>query len=157
MITKIYGIYGQTTAILRIPAGSGKAYLQCEFTRGRVNNKINNRPATYCSSDRTEQNIIEDSVFFKSGRIKLVRVYNDGAQSDAAPAAAPATTPAAGRPFVPEDVTGNTATDYPGITSREEAIGKLKELGAKAVDLRSTAGIKAVMDRLGVTFSNLAL
>lgn len=74
---KVYGITGRTVAIVRVPVGDGKAFLQCEFRRGRMSAGIHNRPATYATTNPVEQDIIENCESFKSGSIKLVRSYGE--------------------------------------------------------------------------------
>ena len=144
-MVKVYGVLGRTTALVRIPANSGKAYLEIEFKRGRIGYGRNNQAATYSTADKTEQEIIENSPYF--GRlIKLLRVYNkDGAS--VAPAAA--TEKAAGAKV--------EKTSVPEVTTQEEAVSYLKSKGAKATNLRSAETIKAFADKIGVSFPNLNL
>lgn len=162
MKTKIYGIYGYTTTIIRVPAGDGKAYLNCEFTKGCPHNRANYRPATYSTSDPTEQTIIENSPMF--GRfIKLVRTYEDkstpvvqqksgnrrGRQAPVIPEAPVEEAPA------PKQGDADVS-DYPEINSREGAIEILKQNGAKATDLVSDEKIAAFMSKKKITFSNFS-
>lgn len=142
---KVYGIHGRTTALVRIPAGSGKSWLEIEFKRGRLGLGRNNQAATYSTSDPTEQAIIEDSGYF-GGLIKLMRTYNgDGV------GVAPALTTE--KPAAAEVV----LTYVPEVTSLEEAISYLKSKGAKATQLRSETAVKSFADRIGVSFPNLNL
>lgn len=159
MKTKVYGIHGYTTSIIRIPAGDGKAYLSCEFTKGCPHNRANYRPATYSTSDTTEQDIIEHSPLF--GRlIKLVRSYEDKAepvvqQKAAAPAAAAPQEPKSKKASAPKAASVDVS-DYPEIDSREGAIEILKQNGAKATDLVSDEKIAAFMAKKKITFSNFS-
>lgn len=152
MITKVYGISGYTTTCLRIPAGDGKAWIECEFTRGCPNAGAYARPATYVTSDKTVQSIIEHSPYF--GRmIRLVRVNNDESQPVAKAAETVKTEPVADK---------NTHTDsevkekkeYPDVKTYEEAISILKGLGAKATQLRSVESVKKFMNQVNVVFPN---
>lgn len=146
MATKVYGISGYTTTCLRIPAGDGKAYLECEFTRGCPNGAYS-RPATYVTSDKTVQSIIEHSPYF--GRmIRIIRVSSDGQKPEPVAAApAPAAESAAAQDPEAEKV-------YPDVKSYEEAISCLKSLGAKATQLRSVEAAKKFMSQKNVTFPN---
>lgn len=130
---KIYGIRGRTQAVIKFPLNNGKANLPCEFKHGRIGAGQGNRPCTYATSDETEQNIIENSDFYKS---KMVFLYR-GEESKPAQEEAPKE---------PEYV--------PGVTSREEAIAYLKGKGAKATNLKDDASIKKFMDKIGVAFPN---
>lgn len=150
MTKKTYGIYGYTTAPIRIPAGDGAAYIQVEFKRGCPNNGgANYRPATYTTSDLAEQTIIENSPMF--GRlIKLVAVHEiiDPLHPDAVPVVE---TPKKETPKVDEDKT----KDYPEVVTKEEQLEILKSLGAKATNLVDDEAIRKFMEKKKVTFSNL--
>ena len=135
---KVYGIDGRTTAIIQIPAGDGSAWLTCEFKRGRVGTQAYNRPATYSTTDVTEQNIIEDSPLF-GRQIQLIRVYDEGGNEASVEAI----------PGVP------AVTEYPDVESKEEAVAFLKAHGAKATDISFNAKIKAYAAKIGVSFPNL--
>lgn len=144
-MVKVYGVLGRTTALVRIPTNSNKAYLEIEFKRGRIGYGRNNQAATYSTADRTEQEIIENSQYF--GRlIKLLRVYNNEG-AGISPAAA--TEKAAGAVV--------QKTSVPEVTTQEEAVAYLKSKGAKATDLRSAEAIKKFADKIGVSFPNLNL
>ena len=132
---KIYGIHGRTQALIKVPRNNGKAWLECEFKHGRIGAGLGNRPATYPTSDKTEQNIIEDSPLFGQ-LIFLYRVAGDDAPK-------PKDTPAA-----PE-------LEYvTGVTSKEEAVAYLKTRGAKAVNLKDDEAIKKFMAKILVAFPN---
>lgn len=135
---KFYGIYGRTTAIVRIEANGGKAYLECEFTRGNPNPGAHYKPATYVTSSEAEQSIIESSHYFPN-LIKLIRVVNN---EPVKPAVAEKTKKAV------------TAKEYPDVTTRNEAIEVLKSLGAKADTLADDESIKKFMTTKKVSFPN---
>lgn len=135
---KIYGIHGRTQALIKFPLNNGKAWLECEFKHGRIGAGIGNRPATYPTSDITEQNIIEDSPFFKENIVVLHRVAFEDA-----PAKAKEEAPAAG------------GTAVTGVTSKEEAIAYLKQNGAKATNLKDDESIRKYAAKIGVHFPNL--
>lgn len=79
---KVYGIQGRTSAVLNIPFNGGRAKLEVEFEHGRIGLSSANRPATYSTDDPVKQGIIENSQFFTTGLIKVIRTYG-------APAAVP--------------------------------------------------------------------
>ena len=136
---KTYGIDGQTTAIIKVPFNGGAASLEVEFKRGRIGAGLQNRPATYSTSDPVYQSIIENSIFF-GHKVRLVRVIGDAEPE--APSAPKAQTPAA-------------VEYHPEITSPEDAVAFLKARGAKATNLKDEESIKKYMAKIGVSFPNL--
>ena len=132
---KIYAIHGRTQALIKFPLNNGKAYLPCEFKHGRIGAGLGNRPATYPTADITEQNIIEDSEFFKQRAVTLYRIAGNETPIQDTPAIAE-----------PEYITG--------VTSREEAVAYLKAHGAKATNLKDDESIKKYMAKINVAFPN---
>lgn len=142
---KVYGIHGKTTALLRIPARSGKAWIEVEFKRGKLGLGASNQAATFSTADPTQQAIIEDSPLF-GGKIKLLRVYRGGSEQIAAPLATD-------KPNGAEI----TKVNVPEVETREQAIAYLKSKGAKATQLRDDEAIKKFAEKIGVIFPNLNL
>lgn len=137
---KVYGIYGHTTALINFPAGKGgKAFLRCEFTKGRMGG-LASRPATYTTSDPIKQSIIESSPLFGKS-VKLVRFHQT--EEDLA-----AEKEDAGKS------SSLTITPVPEVTTLEEAIKYLKANGAKATELTSVEKIKKYIAKKGITFPN---
>lgn len=70
---KTYGVMGlmEWQPILHV----GKATFRPEFTGGTMS-AFGTTPATYTTKDPVVQHIIENSAYFKSGRIELVRENN---------------------------------------------------------------------------------
>jgi len=128
---KIYGIHGRTQALIKVPVNNGKAWIECEFKHGRIGAGIANRPATYPTSDITEQNIIENSPLF--GHLIFLHRLAAASETKAEPVSAVA---------------------VPSITSREEVVAYLKSNGAKATNLKDDAAIKKYMEKIGVFFPN---
>lgn len=145
MALKIYGIHGRSTALIRIPAGNGKAWIECEFTKGRPTKGANYKPATYATSDKTAQAIIERSSYFGT-IIKLIEVY--GTDS------APKKNEAEEEFVMPVAINEKKAQVFEDVTTYEQAIAKLKALGVKATQLRSTAAIQKAMVVLNISFPN---
>lgn len=140
MTTKIYGIYGRTTAIVRVPTGNGKAFIEVEFNRGVPNAGPNYRPATFSTSDPIVQRILEKSRLFGS-LYTIVKVRYD---EDVKPAgAAKADSP--------------KVESVPDIKTKEEAVAYLKAKGAKATNLKDEDSIKKFADKIGVSFPNLTI
>lgn len=134
-MVKVYGIYGRTAAIVRIPIGHGnKGFLECEFSRGRLGLGSADRPATYSTGDDIKQSIIEGSSLF-GHTIKIVRTYPDAESK---------------KPVK----TSVKVSDVPDITTRDEAVIFLKAHGAKAVDIKDDDSMKKYMEKIGVVFSN---
>ncbi|MBR5660579.1 MAG: hypothetical protein IKW99_03420 [Bacteroidales bacterium] len=133
---KVYGIHGQTTAIVKIPVNDNSAWLELEFRRGRIGAGLQNRPATYSTVDPVVQAVIEGSPYF--GRlISIVRVVGD--EKRPAPNAA-------GFP---------TVIAHPEVFSKEDAVSFLKANGAKAVNLKDDDSIQKYAAKIGVSFPNL--
>lgn len=144
MLTKIYAIHGKSTVVIRIPSGrTGKAYISCEFQRGRPVSGPYYRPATYATSSSIEQSIIENSPYFKNSTITLFRTFGSveekPAQASAKKAAAAAPAPAVEK--APEAVVLGDVVD------RETLIEALKAHGAKAAVLASDDKMKAYMEK----------
>lgn len=136
-VLKVYGIHGRTQALIKVPVNNGRAWIECEFKHGRIGAGIANRPATYPTSDSTEQNIIENSPLFGP----LIFLHRVAAAETPAPAKQD--TPAVG------------ATAVTSVTSREEAIAYLKQNGAKATNLKDDESIRKYAAKIGVHFPNL--
>ncbi len=137
MTTKVYGIYGRTTAVLRIPAG--KAYIEVEFSRGVPNAGPNYRPATFSTSDPVVQSVLEKSQLFGS-LYTIYRIVRDEPEKKTAAAAKK------------QDV-----EPLEGIETKEEAVAYLKSRGAKATNLRDAESILKYAEKIGVSFPNLSL
>lgn len=145
MATKVYGIYGRTSVEINLQVG--KATLRLEFTGGCLDRK-NFRAASHIESRPAIQAMIEDSPLY-GNIIKLIKVYGEGAKS-----AEQESKPVKKAVVKTSEASASEATDYPEVTTKEEAYAVLKSLGAKAVELKDLASFKATMNRLNVTFSN---
>ena len=144
MTTKIYGIYGRTTALIRVPAGNGKSFIEVTFDRGVPNAGPNYRPATFSTSDPVVQSIMEKCQLFGS----LYTIYRSVRSDDGKKAA---DAPAAKEPEK-KDI-----EPLEGITLKEEAVAYLKSRGAKAIHLKDDAAILKYAEKIGVSFPNLNL
>lgn len=133
---KQYGIYGQTQAVINFPINDGQAWFCAEFGRGRIGAGLQNRPATFTTSNPVVQGIIENSKEF-GHLIKLVRVSEESEEKKAAAPAAPA------------------LTAHPEILSKEDAVAFLKQNGAKAIHLKDDDSIKKYAEKIGIWFPNL--
>lgn len=134
---------GRTNAELSIRVG--KATLPISFTKGCLDRK-NYRPATFTTADPTIQNMIEDSSLFGSV-IVLYKVYDKGGIIDASDYNEPQTV------AKPSAITAGP-TEYPEVTTHEQAVTLLKSLGAKASSLVSTEAMQRYMKSHGVVFPN---
>lgn len=159
-ITKIYGIYGRTTAIVKVPTGSGKAYIEVEFNRGIPNAGPNYRPATYATSDPVEQSILEKSSLFGS----LYTIYRVRRDDGVAPAALPNVKKPAPAGKTKTSETPKTGNEEKGeaevkvieeVKTKGDALEWLKQNGAKATNLKNDDTIKAFMAKIGVSFPNV--
>ena len=158
-VTKIYGIYGRTTAIVKVPTGSGKAYIEVEFNRGIPNAGPNYRPATYATSDPVEQSILEKSNLFGS----LYTIYRVREDPGVAPSSQTSVKKSAqsrtAKQVAPKTTTEEKEAEEPRVVeevkTKVEALEWLKQNGAKAINLKDDDSIKAFMAKIGVSFPNV--
>ena len=144
-MTKVYSYPGLTAGIITIPVG--RTAIKIEFSKGYFDKKLR-KPALYSTSDKVEQQIIENSPLFGK-RIFLYRTYGqpqEVAEEPKVPTSANAPSQA---PAVKE------ATEYPEVTTYEDAIAVLKGIeGVKATQLRSRVSAKSVAEVHGIIFPN---
>ena len=152
-MTKVYSYPGRTAGIITIPGG--RTAIKIEFSKGYFDKKLR-KPALYSTSDKVEQQIIENSPLFGK-RIFLYRTYGQPEEvveerKVQTPADAPSQTPAdapSQTPAVKE------TTEYPEVTTYEDAIAVLKGIdGVKATQLRSRVSAKSVAEVHGIIFPN---
>ena len=152
-MTKVYSYPGLTAGIITIPVG--RTAIKIEFSKGYFDKKLR-KPALYSTSDKVEQQIIENSPLFGK-RIFLYRTYGQPEEvveerKVQTPADVPSQTPAdapSQAPAVKE------ATEYPEVTTYEDAIAVLKGIeGVKATQLRSRVSAKSVAEVHGIIFPN---
>ena len=152
-MTKVYSYPGLTAGIITIPVG--RTAIKIEFSKGYFDKKLR-KPALYSTSDKVEQQIIENSPLFGK-RIFLYRTYGQPEEvveerkvqtSVAAPSQALADAPSQ-TPAVKE------TTEYPEVTTYEDAIAVLKGIeDVKATQLRSRVSAKSVAEVHGIIFPN---
>ena len=152
-MTKVYSYPGLTAGIITIPVG--RTAIKIEFSKGYFDKKLR-KPALYSTSDKVEQQIIENSPLFGK-RIFLYRTYGQPEEvveerKVQTPADAPSQTPA----DVPSQAPAvKETTEYPEVTTYEDAIAVLKGIeGVKATQLRSRVSAKSVAEVHGIIFPN---
>lgn len=144
-MTKVYSYPGLTAGIITIPVG--RTAIKIEFSKGYFDKKLR-KPALYSTSDKVEQQIIENSPLFGK-RIFLYRTYGQPEEvveerKVQTPADAPSQTQVA-----------KETTEYPEVTTYEDAIAVLKGIdGVKATQLRSRVSAKSVAEVHGIIFPN---
>ena len=152
-MTKVYSYPGLTAGIITIPVG--RTAIKIEFSKGYFDKKLR-KPALYSTSDKVEQQIIENSPLFGK-RIFLYRTYGQPEEvveerKVQTPADVPSQTPAdapSQAPAVKE------TTEYPEVTTYEDAIAVLKGIeGVKATQLRSRVSAKSVAEVHGIILPN---
>lgn len=152
-MTKVYSYPGLTAGIITIPVG--RTAIKIEFSKGYFDKKLR-KPALYSTSDKVEQQIIENSPLFGK-RIFLYRTYGQPEEvveerKVQTPADAPSQTPANAPSQTP---TVKETTEYPEVTTYEDAIAVLKGIdGVKATQLRSRVSAKSVAEVHGIIFPN---
>lgn len=152
-MTKVYSYPGLTAGIITIPVG--RTAIKIEFSKGYFDKKLR-KPALYSTSDKVEQQIIENSPLFGK-RIFLYRTYGQPEEvveerkvqaPDDAPSQTSADAPSQ-TPAIKE------TTEYPEVTTYEDAIAVLKGIeGVKATQLRSRVSAKSVAEVHGIIFPN---
>ena len=152
-MTKVYSYPGLTAGIITIPVG--RTAIKIEFSKGYFDKKLR-KPALYSTSDKVEQQIIENSPLFGK-RIFLYRTYGQPEEvveerKVQTPADVPSQTPA----NVPSQAPAvKETTEYPEVTTYEDAIAVLKGIdGVKATQLRSRVSAKSVAEVHGIIFPN---
>lgn len=144
-MTKVYSYPGLTAGIITIPVG--RTAIKIEFSKGYFDKKLR-KPALYSTSDKVEQQIIENSPLFGK-RIFLYRTYGQPEEvveerKVQTPVDAPSQSPAV-----------KETTEYPEVTTYEDAIAVLKGIeGVKATQLRSRVSAKSVAEVHGIIFPN---
>lgn len=165
MSTKVYGISGYTHVEIKLQVG--KAVMPIVFERGCLDRK-HARPATFTTSDKFVQDVIENSDIF--GRtIKLYRKYGTDSvpnkpssrrstatsrTAKTAKVEAPAELPEAEAP-ASSDEADNSKKIIDTVTTKAEAVEYLKGLGAYAMHLTTDEGILKSAAKYHVSFPNL--
>lgn len=152
-MTKVYSYPGLTAGIITIPVG--RTAIKIEFSKGYFDKKLR-KPALYSTSDKVEQQIIENSPLFGK-RIFLYRTYGQPEEvveerkvqtSVDAPSQTTADAPS-------QTQVAKETTEYPEVTTYEDAIAVLKGIdGVKATQLRSRVSAKSVAEVHGIIFPN---
>ena len=152
-MTKVYSYPGLTAGIITIPVG--RTAIKIEFSKGYFDKKLR-KPALYSTSDKVEQQIIENSPLFGK-RIFLYRTYGQPEEVvEERKVQTPADAPSQASADVPSQAPAvKETTEYPEVTTYEDAIAVLKGIeGVKATQLRSRVSAKSVAEVHGVIFPN---
>ena len=152
-MTKVYSYPGLTAGIITIPVG--RTAIKIEFSKGYFDKKLR-KPALYSTSDKVEQQIIENSPLFGK-RICLYRTYGQPEEVvEERKVQTPADAPSQTSADVPSQTPAvKETTEYPEVTTYEDAIAVLKGIdGVKATQLRSRVSAKSVAEVHGIIFPN---
>lgn len=152
-MTKVYSYPGLTAGIITIPVG--RTAIKIEFSKGYFDKKLR-KPALYSTSDKVEQQIIENSPLFGK-RIFLYRTYGQPEEVvEERKVQTPADTPSQTSADAPSQTqVAKETTEYPEVTTYEDAIAVLKGIdGVKATQLRSRVSAKSVAEVHGIIFPN---
>ena len=152
-MTKVYSYPGLTAGIITIPVG--RTAIKIEFSKGYFDKKLR-KPALYSTSDKVEQQIIENSPLFGK-RIFLYRTYGQPEEVvEERKVQAPAVAPSQALADAPSQAPAvKETTEYPEVTTYEDAIAVLKGIdGVKATQLRSRVSAKSVAEVHGIIFPN---
>lgn len=123
---KRYAVYGLVEWYANIDG------CECNFKNGTIN-AIAVVPATYTTSNKKEQEIIENSQYFKNGKIKLDKTYNE--------------------PVGQFDTTEDAPEAK--VKTLQQARLFLMDMGVAMEDLQSRAKVLEVAKEKGITFPNL--
>lgn len=152
-MTKVYSYPGLTAGIITIPVG--RTAIKIEFSKGYFDKKLR-KPALYSTSDKVEQQIIENSPLFGK-RIFLYRTYGQPEEVvEERKVQTPADAPSQASADAPSQAPAvKKTTEYPEVTTYEDAIAVLKGIeGVKATQLRSRVSAKSVAEVHGIIFPN---
>ena len=152
-MTKVYSYPGLTAGIITIPVG--RTAIKIEFSKGYFDKKLR-KPALYSTSDKVEQQIIENSPLFGK-RIFLYRTYGQPEEVvEERKVQTPADAPSQTSTDAPSQAPAvKETTEYPEVTTYEDAIAVLKGIeGVKATQLRSRVSAKSVAEVHGIIFPN---
>ncbi len=148
---KTYGVMGlmEWQPILHI----GKATFRPEFTGGTMS-AFGTTPATYTTKDPVIQRIIEDSAYYKSGRIELIREnVIEGSAEDSKTEDAPEADATA----KVESVAPEADTETMQFASTGDAANYLNEtFGIPKMQLRSRAAVQqaGADHNINITFTD---
>ena len=152
-MTKVYSYPGLTAGIITIPVG--RTAIKIEFSKGYFDKKLR-KPALYSTSDKVEQQIIENSPLFGK-RIFLYRTYGQPEEEvEERKVQTPADAPSQASADAPSQAPAvKETTEYPEVNTYEDAIAVLKGIeGVKATQLRSRVSAKSVAEVHGIIFPN---
>lgn len=159
---KKYGVLGMMDWIASIPCG--KATIKVPFGGGSLNG-YGTVPANYTTKDVVIQHAIENSDYFKKGKIKLLKEYEIAdslpptmrktttANQDEASAVAP--TAVAPKTEVNDEGSGDSIT-YVEVTDIDEARDYLVEkCGVQRSTIRSAINVFRTADEHGIVFDGI--
>lgn len=147
---KIYEMPGCISCRLKFTLGKAQPFEA--FFDGGMPDK--NYPAVYAARSIGQQLAIENSEFFKNGKIKLRKTK----PVPHAKVSAPAVSEVAKTDVEQESAAADGAKVYPEVTTLVDAIGVLKsEYGVSATRLKSAASMLRAAEEKGVSFPNLKL
>lgn len=143
MAKKIYGCIGLMEWVVNIPIG--KAYTRIEFSGG-FPTAYGIAPAEFITTNPILQHAIENSKFFREGRIKLLKTYPDASDKSVVASA-------------PKDVNGDSTEESieVEVSSLAEAAAYLKEhYGVAVSKVRSRAEAVSMGKMYNVKFVGLS-
>ena len=159
-MTKIYGIYDITDAVIVLKVG--KATVKCEFSKGVVDG-TDRHPAKLQTSNPIAQIAIENSPLFNN-RIFLLETIGQPAVKRAEKPAEKQETKVAGKEEpkkegdaagTAEERTSEEKTEFPEVTTVGAAVVILKNKGIPATRLRNREAVFSAAKEAGLAFPNL--
>lgn len=148
---KVYEMPGCISCRLKFALGKAQPFEA--FFDGGIPDK--NYPAVYVARTIGQQLAIENSTFFKVGKIKLRREKRPVARVVAPKPSEPVMAPKPSEPVVEEQIDTKA---YPEVKTLVDAVALLKsEYGVSATRLRGEAGVIRVAEEKNISFPNLKL
>ena len=137
MLRKTYGVPGKIETVMIVKSGGVEAVIN--FKGGSIVD-FARKPASYSTTNPVHQAIIENSVQFKRGEIKLLGAFE--VEGDPTGVAAPKKS-------------GANVKEYPEVTGTQKAIEVLKEYGVDAASVKTKADAKRFAAEKNISFPNL--
>lgn len=150
MEKKIYGAAGYMDYVVLLPVGAGK--VRVHFTGGALT-AYGVTPAEFTTDSPFIQRVIENSHYFKDGRITLLKTIKSAAPAKAAPTPAPTPEPATPDTEATEASTGLQQVE---VTCLQDAQNYLTEhFGIAAYKVRTKPTVQAAAAEHGIEFVGL--
>ena len=145
MAKKTYGVQGMIEWHALIPFGRGST-MKVDFTGGTLTG-YGISPAKFTTSNKMVQDIIERSMYYKTGKIILMNVYDIGGPVE------PQKKRDDAKPVKKDEESTIVSKEEITVSSIEDAREILKERGISWTKLKSEEGVIAMAKSLNIEFT----